>query len=179
MRILNALPAVALVALVAPTALHGQRVGERVRVTTLADSTLVGQVVELTDAGFILAVSDSRREEITPRRGISKLERSLGPRSGSRWLSGLLAGTGLGFASAGIVCGQREGVGWTVDPESECMDDGVGATLVGAGVVGGLVVGYLIKTEKWQTIPISQVGFGPARTAGHLPALALAFRIPF
>jgi len=130
-----------------------------------------GDTVALTTAG-----SPSRHALNAVRR----LEVSRGRRS--YWLvgagAGLLVGGGVTYAvlhtgGSTALCDRsanQDAIG-----SGECLALTAGGALVGAGL--GALVGSLIRTERWERVPLDRlrVGLGPAPRPGMSLAVALAF----
>ena len=136
------------------TPVVAQEVGNRVRVTIGGD-VLSGDVVETTDAGFTLALSEEELAEILNRE-VERLEvRTCCPRY--LWV----AAAGIGAAAGGFVEASLRDIecsplvslsghesGCTVSPGDVPL-----GSLVG-GVVG-LVAGRRYLRDMWSTIPIA------------------------
>jgi hypothetical protein len=146
----------------------------RVRVTTHSAPGLAtagtleswnGHSLELSGSGFA--------PQTIPLSDLAKLEISRGKKG--HWLAGTLIGTGLGIG-AGLLAASANNVD---DPASNDPFSGFAAsvseqgvdmsivfvsTLAGAGL--GALVGSLIKTEKWEEVPIPTTApRGPATVA--------------
>ena len=124
--------------------LYGQRigVGERLRV----NDALIGTVGSLDQEGLKLYLQGGIPRTFVPK-DIYKLERSLG--QGSHMKRGALIGGGLG----GLM-GLATSSTW-----SWYGGQGYAAVTVvlSTATYGGLgaLIGYFIKTEKWETVPVS------------------------
>ena len=146
--------------------------GARVRVTAPSASPgrLEGTVVTLT--GEDIVVDQRGGDQVTiPLQSVTLLEVSRGRKSK------LLLGLGLGFvggAGAGAaIIPERCGLDF---PEAGCR--AVGAT-VGAvgGALFGAIVGALIKTERWEEVPLDQlrVSFAPQRDGRFGVGVSVSF----
>jgi hypothetical protein len=141
----------------------------RVRVTTHSAPGLAtagtleswnGHSLELSGSGFA--------PQTIPLSDLAKLEISRGKKG--HWLAGTLIGTGAGVV-AGLIIAQNSTA--DVDPENwfsgmaEPMEDaGIVAISGLSGMVIGAVIGGLIKTEKWEEVPIPTTApQGPAAVA--------------
>ena len=148
----------------------------RIRVTTHAGPGL--EYVGSLDAwrGDSLEMSGSGlNHQAIPLSDLAKLEISRGRKG--HWLVGALIGTGVGLG-AGLLATSANNAD---DPASndpisgaagaiaeQTFDVGIVfvSTLAGAGI--GALVGALIKTEKWEEVPIpTTVPKGPATVARH------------
>jgi uncharacterized membrane protein len=98
------------------------------------------------------------------RSSITKLEVSNGKRG--RALKGMWIGALVGAGSGALLM---------IDPPESCADDlflpceGPSMVLQGAagGAMWGLVIGALIKTERWSPVARSAISFSIAPTVGE------------
>ena len=151
--------------------LFAQAVGDRVRVTTDADSRVIGRIAVVRGDGFELGMDGGRSGYFT-HADILRLERSLG--RGSRWKEGLLYGGAGGFL-AGFVIAEAliyatcdvVTLGTATD---ECEGEGLDVSLAVAAIWGavggalGLGIGALTRgPERWEQIDFGGAygGFGP------------------
>jgi len=139
----------------------------RVRVTTHSAPDLAtagtleswdGHSLELSGSGFA--------PQTIPLSDLAKLEISRGKKG--HWLAGTLIGTGVGVL-AGLIIAQNTTT--DVDPESvveAANDAGIVAISALSGMVIGAAIGGLIKTEKWEEVPLPTVApQGPAAVARY------------
>lgn len=142
-------------------------VGSRVRLA--APAALAGRVQGLVltmDDDALLVGTDHGPPVRVPREAITRLEVSTGRRGRA------LKGAAIGGAIGGVV--------FAGIPREEYCVDYVGrgetcpsrAEMVGTGVVGGalwgLLIGHLVKTDRWSSVPLSgtRVSVAPARARG-------------
>lgn len=133
-------------------ALHAQSVGDRVRVTSVFDATITGEVTAVNEGGFELAEGGVLRS--IEYGSVSLLERSTGTRS--RWKNGLIYGAAVGAATGLLLMSSVSDLCFW----GSCADVTVAEYLAGAGIVGGiggvlgLGVGTLFKDDEWTPIPV-------------------------
>ena len=149
------LTSVMVLMVIASDPLYGQSVGERLRVT-LEDSTITGTLASVSQSHFDFVLSDGGSRSVM-YSDVKLLERSLGTRTYKK--RGFLIGAIPGALLGGVV-----GLGLVhLCPGLDCPDPSVGKQL-GALVTGsifmgavsglpGLVIGALVKREKWETMP--------------------------
>ena len=148
--------------------------GSRVRVTA-PDCALRGQA-----ATFRALRADTLVLETTecPLASVTRFDVSRGQKS--RAGIGILVGAGAGALGAVIYCSQDKN---EFSDEGKCVlfDDDTTpfqALIFGAagGIVGGFV-GYLIKTDRWEEVPLERlrVSLNPQRDGGF----ALGFSVRF
>ena len=143
------------VCLVTCNSLVAQDVGNRVRVTIGGD-ILTGGVVETSDAGFTLALSEEELIEVSDTE-VEKLEvrtccvdyawvysASLGVAAG-----GLLAA----YLFDDVTCSRTSFLGFFEDESCDIQGNGFWWGVLGGGVVG-LVVGKTVLRDRWEIIPI-------------------------
>ena len=118
--------------------LFAQSFGDQVRVTTRAATTF-GQVLQAGPDSLEFVESASGVTRSLAWGDIDSLERSLG--TSSRWKWGLGAGLALGLGLWLVVESCSE---WDCDSKLDWM--------VPAAAGLGLVTGYSIKYEKWESI---------------------------
>ncbi len=142
-------------------------VGSRVRLQ--APSILEGRIEGLVldaDDDVLLVGSDHGPPLRVPRDAVARLEVSTGRRGHA------LQGMAIGGAVAGVMFAlldEEEYCAEYVDPSDTCPGR---AEMVGMGVVGGaawgLLIGHLVKGDRWSQVPLErvQVRLAPARTRG-------------
>lgn len=151
----------------APSVIHAQSPGDRVRLLRPADRSvvLVGSF-ERASTDSVWLVPAGRTEPVAAPLGGMRLERSLGRRGHA--LTGLLIGAGAG-AAAGIVfwagfCGENSDNFCDGDEELR-----IAAFFIIPPAVLGAGIGALIKSERWEPV----VRGGPGGGIG----LGLSFRL--
>ena len=165
----------------APTEIAGQEPfsfepGVRVRVTA-PDCALRGQA-----ATFRALRADTLVLETTecPLASVTRFDVSRGQKS--RAGIGILVGAGAGALGAVIYCSQDKN---ELSDEGKCVlfDDDTTpfqALIFGAagGIVGGFV-GYLIKTDRWEEVPIEQlrVSLTPQLDGGFALGFSVRFQL--
>lgn len=171
MRALHRITFAPLLALLvaAPSVIHAQSPGDRVRVLRPADKrvVLVGSL-ERESPDSVWLVPDGRAEPVAAPLGGMRLERSLGRRGHA--LTGLLIGAGAG-AAAGIVfwagfCGGNSDNFCDGDEELR-----IAAVFIIPPAVLGAGIGALVKSERWE--PVLRARPGPGGGIG----LGLSFRL--
>ncbi len=133
-----------------PAPIFGQSVGERLRVKIISGITITGTVRSTSENSFDLILSGGGLRPV-PFGNILVLERSLGVKN--RMKTGFLIGAGTGTALGvlnGLTWGGATGFGFTVALTGTIIWGG------GLGLIGG-AIGYFIKTEQWESIPIPSV----------------------
>jgi len=135
----------------APGSVSAQTVaeGSRVRVKT-SDSKVVGTLTETTDEELALRLENGSLVRI-PLTTIERLEVSRGKKgnAGKGLLIGLGAGVLLGWAGANTGCNEK-GFLSSLDNIGCASGQAAGGFLV--GLVGGVVAGALVKTERWKKV---------------------------
>ena len=138
-----------------PTALFGQSVGDRVRVVVEGDKML-GTVESMSQSSFDLKLAGDGSLRSVMYRDVERLERSAGTLTYKK--RGFLIGAIPGGVLGGLV-------GWGASSfcPGLCETPSVGEQLTGMAVgsilfgvptgLAGLVIGALVKGEKWDTIP--------------------------
>ena len=158
----------------APTEIAAQEPlasGARVRVTA-PDCALRGQA-----ATFRALRADTLVLETTecPMASVTRLDVNRGRRSHT------LLGAGIGFAAGAlwgvVLCRRKAGHHCGVyGSDSDFTPLVAGVLGAGGGLVGGFA-GYLIKTDRWEEVPLERlrVSLAPQRDGGF----ALAFSVRF
>lgn len=170
--------------LAACTPVVAQEVGNRVRVTIGGD-VLSGDVIETTDAGFTLALSEEEFREVL-NRDVERLEvRTCCPEF--LWA----AVTVVGAAVGGSVEASLRGVECSPIVDLSGHESGCsfspGDVVLGsiAGGVAGLVVGMTYLRDMWSTVPIPKpdgLEVGPLvdmRSGPGNPHVILGARVRF
>ena len=136
--------------LLAQTAESPVPLDSRVRVTTRSAPGLesVGALAAWDGTSLELSGSDFELETI-PLSDLATLEISRGKKG--HWVRGTLIGTVIGI-TAGLISAQNSTVD---DYPLEPLADATGVFLSAlSGMVLGAAVGSLIKTEKWEDVPL-------------------------
>lgn len=160
MRTLARLPAILLVApICAATAQERTPLlepGQRVRVTAV-DSGVRNRVGTLR----VLKPDSIVLEDglMLPVASVTKLEVSRGQQSHAVQGAVIAGGIGVIIGSLGGAKNCAESSGWTDDPVGDCLTVSILAAtaLGGGGAVIGAVVGSLIKTDRWEEVPLGQL----------------------
>jgi hypothetical protein len=135
--------------LLAQTAESPVPLDSRVRVTTRSAPGLesVGALAAWDGTSLELSGSDFELETI-PLSDLATLEISRGKKG--HWVRGTLIGTAIGI-TAGLISAQNS----NTDNPFEPLADATGVILSAlSGMVLGAAVGGLIKTEKWEDVPL-------------------------
>ena len=145
-------------------------VGERVRVSTESGVTHVGLLSAMTSGALeVQGEGGSQRFSVA---SVTRLDVSRGQKS--HVFVGFLVGAGAGLVGSLAVCNFTDTC--QVFSDNDVRTDVV---LVSTGMGGllGLTVGYLIKTERWEEIPLERlrVSLAPRRDGGF----ALGFSVRF
>ena len=178
---------IASLCLVTCSLLPAQEVGNRVRVT-IGGYTLSGDVLETSDAGFTLALSQEELREVSNTE-IEKLEVRTCCMDHA-WayptLAGMLVGGLLGaYAGDGVVCTDTSVLGLFGDETCEIHGNAFWWGILGGGTAG-LLVGRALFREKWENIairdrsgprldPLVDIGLG----RGGRATVALGARLRF
>lgn len=187
-RLHRCLPSVLPLVLLMPAGpLHGQNVGQRVRVT-VGNDIYVGEVIAVDGRSFEL-FGHGRVVTFTEASHIDRIERSI---MRSQWKRGLKWGAITG-ASGGVLYGVLFGTGCELLTASTATDTctrfGLGMALFAgaawgaAGGVIGMGVGALLKEEAWTPIPLGDrrveyaPTFQPLVGPNDHPGLSLGVRI--
>jgi hypothetical protein len=153
-------------------------VGTRVRLLAPAtvQGPIQGTVMAIDNESLTLSTEDHRPLRVS-RYTITRVEVSTG-RQGHA-LIGLLIGAPVGAVVGAVVpldsgCTQAQ----LEVKNSSCMDSR--GALIAAGVLGyaglGALIGHLIKTERWSSIPPERVRLSLAPAPGRGARLLLAVR---
>lgn len=125
------------------------RPGATVRVTTSTRSTpLVGTLVRAEPGR--LTIRTGSEETLVDPRSVLRLERRTVRRHTG---TGALVGAALGGAAAVAFA-----VGFCEDPDTLCEADEyarIGLLFVAPPVLGGALIGSLIKTERWHSLSLA------------------------
>lgn len=153
--------------------------GEKVRVTTLAGRSREKGVVVQTDAETLTVSLGSGQPPVRiPLASVERLEVARGRRTTARegaLVGGLAGGVLAGLAVGGLMQALCEN-------GSDCSGETARASLVGAAIVGtagagaGALIGLVIKTDRWERLPVNRVrvGIRPA-PAGASVQVSLAW----
>lgn len=143
----------------------------RVRVKFTPDQTIQGMVVASNDASISVDTGGAGIVQID-RDEILHVDRYEGQRR--NWSYGLLVGAAAGMIVGGIVAA-------TDEPEEDEMDFHMdGFVVAGYGLLGGAVggaVGAFIKSDRWVSIPVSDVtiGIAPNHERGIAVTMSASF----
>lgn len=154
----------------------GVRVGEEVRIRS---ETAMGRYTVTAVNDGALTLSDAEGSVIrVPAGAITRLDRSLGPRSTGR---GALRGLGIGFgvgAVSGALLGFADGddsggiLSFTAEEKA-----GMGAIFFGG--IGGLLgagIGAAMPGQQWERVPLADAGHvGVTRDGGVAVSYTLRF----
>jgi hypothetical protein len=142
--------------------------GQRVRVTapTISSTQIVGAFAHM--AADTLVVETDGRAWHFPRASLTRVDVNRGQKSnaGRGALFGFLIGAGIGAVALGSssLCAETLEV-----PAGRCALIGAGGGGVG-GLLLGTIAGALIKTDRWQEVPVDRLRVslippGPGRFA--------------
>jgi hypothetical protein len=149
---------------------HAVRIGDQVRVTapSVSPKTIQGSLAAVDRERLSVSTTAGTRVEV-PRFRIAKLEVLRG--SKSRWGIGALIGAGAGVL-LGLVAS---------NPPSSAdhfqVDGGAVAVCGAVGAAGGALVGAVLRTDRWTTVPGDTVTLGIGPVSGR--GVALAMRVSF
>lgn len=145
------------------------RVGDRIRITTPSSSSAIKGTLVAADQVALTLTREGREPTRlnVARAEVAKLEVARGKKS--HWLAGALAGAGGGLVLAAVYCSNP--------PLGDTCDSGEWAgtaAFVGAiGAASGALVGALIRTDRWVTVPADKL----AVSVGPVPGQGLAFAV--
>lgn len=165
-------------------AVAAQSVGDRVRVTLSAGPSLVGEVTRVDGMAISINMGEQAGSRQIPSSDIESIERSAGTRNRAK------LGAGIGFvagALAAVATGDLSGsvAGTTVVQADEEGSTARGVLTVVVAGLAGAGLGALIKTDRWEEIPLGdQVSLRPVLNAGfgrhaEPPTLLLGTQIRF
>ena len=148
-------------------------VGSRVRLRagTITRGRVTGMVAAMDAASLTVAQDDGAPLRV-PRDAVTELEVSLGRRRQA--LQGLLRGAVIG-AAAGFAlspsdsCSNAIAICWTTRPEGAGLLALEGATL-------GVIIGALVKSDKWSRVGPQRVQVSVAPVAGRPMGIRLVVR---
>lgn len=145
---------VAGLAIPAPVSAQTPEVGQRIRVTApeVLTERRVGQLLWLDRDSLVLAGADAAPPErwVVPAEAITRLEVFEGRRAHAA--SGFLIGAGTGLA-VGLIGISGDGTCSGSGNYGElCAIFVTGTTL--AGGVLGLLIGAVVRTDRWNSIPV-------------------------
>jgi hypothetical protein len=140
-------------------------VGSKVRLRAPATGKVQGIVIGMDDALLQIRTDDGPMN--VRRDAITRIEVGAGRRR--RTVKGLLIGAAMTGASAALGAGCSPG-GCSSESDHAAAGVAAGATI-------GAAVGYLIKSERWTSLPVEQVrvGVAPSRRGGVALSLSLRF----
>ena len=146
--------------------------GTRVRVTVRepgqAERQLVGPLRTFDSQTLTMSAGESPAQLALPRPTITRIEVSRGRRGHT--VMGLLLGAVLGLSAVAI---KDAGCG----PDCDGTSGGQVAAVVGGGAVLGAVVGTVVRSERWESLPWA---VGPVRrSAAPLGGLGLRVSLRF
>jgi hypothetical protein len=149
-----------LVAAVAPSAAVAQeptpvQPGQRVRVRSLlAHRPVVTGAVESIGRDTLVVRPEAGAAAAIPLSSIARLEVSRGRHS--RWLTGLVVGAGAGAVTGAIIgAATHDEDDWLFSAGENAVLGAVLFTPIGA--LTGTVIGLLVKTERWKSVPLDRV----------------------
>jgi hypothetical protein len=171
--LLTALPGIAQADEAAGPIVVGTRV--RLQAPSVVAGPIEGLVFDIDDDALLVG-SDHAPPIRVPRDAVARLEISTGRRGHA--LQGLAIGAAAGGLLFGVI-GQEDYCVEYYDPSESCPGR---AEMVGIGAFGGavwgLLIGHLVKGDRWSKVPAErlQVGLAPTRTRGSWGAkLSLAW----
>ena len=153
--------------------------GARVRITapSVADHRLVGTVVTL-DADTLKLRSKKQAVLLAiPVSGVAKLDVNTGRKRN------FLKGAAIGAVSVGSL-GAVIGLGSGDDDPDDFLAFTAGEKaminaiyLGGLGLVMGTLIGAIVKTEKWESVPVDRIriGISPQRQGGMMLSASFGF----
>lgn len=148
----------------------GQRV--RVRSTVVHTPELTGVVESIGPDTLRVRDDDRSMATAVSLATVDRLQVSRGRHS--RWVTGAAIGLGVGVA-AGVLIGLTTSSedDWLFGPGASAF---LGAVLFGPiGAVTGGIVGLVVRTERWETVPLDRAAPGVAR-GSHLDiGMSVAF----
>ena len=141
--------------------LAAQDAGNRVRVT-IGEDVLTGDILDTSDNGFTLILSQEELREISNIE-VEKLEVRtccMDHALAYSTLAGMLFGGLLGaYADGGVVCTETSVLGLGSNEECEIQGTTFWWGILG-GAAAGFVAGKAVFRENWEAIPIRD-GSGP------------------
>jgi hypothetical protein len=151
--------------------------GQRVRVQSTVAHTpvLIGAVEAIGADTLVVRHDDGAGAGVAtaiPLSSIARLQVSRGRHS--KWLTGLVLGAGVGAAAGAII-------GAATHDENDFLFSAAGDAVLGAivltpvGALTGMVIGLLVKTERWRTVPLERVS--PRVAWGPTGRLSVGVRI--
>jgi hypothetical protein len=153
--------------------------GQRVRVQSTVAHTpvLIGAVEAVGTDTLVVRRADGAGAGVAtamPLSSIARLQVSRGRHS--KWLTGLALGAGVGAASGAVI-------GAATHKDNDILFSTGDNAVLGAivftpvGALTGMVIGLLVKTERWQTVPLDRVS--PSMGRGPDGRLNFAVRVTF
>jgi len=136
--------------------------GQRVRVrSTVAHTPELTGVVEAVRPDTLIVRDDDRSVPTAVLLAtVDRLQVSRGRHS--HWITGAAVGFAVG-AATGVIAGVagHNDADWLFGSGASAFLGAVLLAPIGAGT--GAVVGLLVRTERWQTVPLDAIGPGVAR----------------
>ncbi|MGD2152538.1 MAG: hypothetical protein PVG79_04670 [Gemmatimonadales bacterium] len=192
MKTRNSIYLAAVLALTSPLAASGQQArpiapGERIRVSSdLYFDPLVGTLTAIESDTLMMAADWAAGPATVrlPLASVTRLEVSRG--RGTKFVQGALLGGALGAALGAIEVAAFSNWGECWGPTVSCANDeevGVehylGAMAIGGAIGAGIggIIGLMIGTDRWETLPLGEIRIGPAPGAQGGVAARLAMRI--
>jgi hypothetical protein len=118
-----------------------------------------------------LRMKDRKDAVVIPMTLVQRLEVSRGKKS--HWIAGALAGAGGGLALTALYCNDP--------PLGGKCDSGewahTAAFFGGIGAAGGALIGAVIRTDRWTTVPPNTLTLSVSPAPGR--GVALAMRLSF
>lgn len=151
-RFIVLVSAMALTVMSFPASLYGQSIGERLRVT-LDGETMTGTVSATSQSRFDLRLWGGKSRSVVHKE-IELMERSLGTQTYKK--RGFTIGFGAGILSGLFL---SLSVGPSCTPHIGCDRITAAEAILGSTVLGtylgltGLVIGTIVRSEEWETIP--------------------------
>lgn len=133
---------------------------------TVLAGRVQGTVVQMDEKTFLISPKGAAPLSVS-RDSVTRVELHTGRRRNT--LAGMGIGAGLGALVMGISPPVNEGHAKGFSGET---------ALIGAlvGGIEGAVVGAIVKTDRWTTVPVSQVQITLAPTRGHGASLSMSIR---
>lgn len=140
-------------------------VGSRIRLRAprAVEGRIQGSVMEL-DEKSVLISTDDRIPLRIPREAITQLEVSTGLRR--QTLKGALIGAGVGAGLSALVPWEDYCGGLESDPSCPSKAESV-VVGAGGGAVWGVLVGLMVKGDRWGKVPLEGVRLSVVPARGH------------
>jgi hypothetical protein len=158
--------------------------GERIRVYAPSEyrERVVGSIWSM-EHDAILVKNETNTTWRIAYPTITRLEVAAGQKSD--WLMGGVVGVLLGGALGGtgtyLVCQSLDvgfGTPTSAETEAACRSDAVKGLIAGSvgGAIIGMGIGSLIKTERWEEVPLERLRLQPVATFDGRVGLAVSLR---